>query len=155
MKERSLDETRKLFLNMWTICSVAEAADLFFKSPWDRTRTKEWTFHQADVSSTEGKNALRVRWAALWDGVFPITVHVQEKTRRHLAEIPGKWGAHRAGHSFHFKSYESKTSRSLESFNLWHADGCWKQIKISESNIRLWKNKVLQLFTIFFPFLIK
>lgn len=31
---------------------------------------------------------------------------------------------------------KSKTSRSLESFNFWHADCCRKQIKMSESNIK-------------------
>lgn len=45
----------------WIIFSVDKAAVLVFKSPLDKTSTKEWTFHQAHFCSTEGKNSLMVR----------------------------------------------------------------------------------------------
>lgn len=45
----------------WIIFSVDKAAVLFFKSPLDRTSTKEWTSHQADFCSAEGENTLMVR----------------------------------------------------------------------------------------------
>lgn len=45
----------------WITFSVDKAAVLFFKSPLDRTSTKEWTFHRADFCLTEGKNPVTVR----------------------------------------------------------------------------------------------
>lgn len=115
----------------WIIFSVDKAAVLFFKSPLDRTSTKEWISHQADFCSPEGENTLW--WEEMGCLVRPWVPHDCTHSREDQTPFGRNTREVRCLSSYPLTSlqviYESKASRSLESLSFGHADCSRKKKK--------------------------